>query len=245
MASVDNIKNSIAKISERLKKSEENSVSKWKILEQKVRESLASEHSGSNEYDEMSKLALESDADANTKYSLSCIFDSMAADERKHYNSLKQVSDIMSGCRPDENNKACKQAPKVMKSHSFKIEKLNQDRQIAFGFCLFATDADGNVVVDLQGDTVTPEELESIAYNYVKNHRDVGQLHMTSGEGCVVESFVTTPDKFKAMGLDVKAPIAWWVGLYIEDPEVWSKVKSGEYRAFSIEGEAERVEVDT
>lgn len=129
------------------------------------------------------------------------------------------------------------------KTHVFKIDKIHNERQIAFGYCLFSTDADGQVVVDLQGDTVTPEELENIAYNYVKNHRDVGQMHITSGEGCVVESFVTTPDKLQAMGIKDKLPIAWWIGLYIEDPSVWAKVKSGEYKAFSIEGEAERVEV--
>lgn len=129
------------------------------------------------------------------------------------------------------------------KSHVFKIEKIQKERQIAFGYCLFSTDADGERVVDLQGDCITPEELENIAYNYVRNHRDVGQMHITSGEGCVVESFVSTPDKLQAMGIKDKLPIAWWVGLYIEDPDVWEKVKSGEYKAFSIEGEAERVEV--
>lgn len=148
----------------------------------------------------------------------------------------------------DSIKKSIQQIETKLKNKSqskvFKIEKLNKDRQIAFGYCLFATDADGKIVVDLQGDTVTPEELENIAYGYVKNHRDVGQLHITSGEGCVVESFVTTPDKLEAMGIKDKLPIAWWVGLYIEDPAVWAKVKSGEYRAFSIEGEAERVDID-
>lgn len=124
----------------------------------------------------------------------------------------------------------------------FEIAKINSDRQIAFGFCMFATDKEGKPVVDLQGDGIEPDDLEDMAYNYVANGRDVGQLHMTSNEGYVVESFVTTPDKLEAMGIHDKLPIAWWVGLYIKDPEVWAKVKDGTYTAFSIEGIAERVE---
>lgn len=128
-------------------------------------------------------------------------------------------------------------------SHTFNITKTNNDRQIAFGFAMFSRTADGKQVVDLQGDSITPEELESLAYEYVKNGRDVGQLHETSGEGCVVESMVFTEDKLSILNVPPNTiPIAWWVGLYIADPQVWAKVKDGTYKAFSIEGTAERVE---
>lgn len=240
MASVDSIVKSINKIEKKIKKNTDDS---WNKLKQEIETALEDESSGTDTYKMMASLARESEnIPEGTRNSLGAMFDSMSTDEHKHHTMLREAKAVIDGAEP--GNKTVE--PEVKKvSHQFKIEKLNQDRQIAFGFCLFATDADGNVVVDLQGDTVTPEELESIAYNYVKNHRDVGQMHMTHGEGCVVESFVTTPDKLKAMGIKDKLPIAWWIGLYIEDPEVWAKVKSGEYRAFSIEGEAERVEVDT
>ena len=128
-------------------------------------------------------------------------------------------------------------------SHTFNITKTNNDRQIAFGFAMFSRTADGKEVVDLQGDSITPEELETLAYEYVKNGRDVGQLHETSGEGCVVESMVFTEDKLSIIGIPPKTvPIAWWVGLYIADPSVWALVKNGTYKAFSIEGTAERIE---
>lgn len=38
-------------------------------------------------------------------------------------------------------------------------------------------------------------------------------------------------------------PAGWWIGFKVTDEEVWQKVKDGTYPMFSIEGEAERVEV--
>ena len=38
-------------------------------------------------------------------------------------------------------------------------------------------------------------------------------------------------------------PEAAWVGFYIEDDRTWEKVKNGEYKMFSIEGQAVREEV--
>lgn len=39
-------------------------------------------------------------------------------------------------------------------------------------------------------------------------------------------------------------PEGWWIGFRVTDPDVWDKVKSGEYPMFSIEGEAVREEVE-
>ena len=39
-------------------------------------------------------------------------------------------------------------------------------------------------------------------------------------------------------------PVGWWIGFQVTDADVWEKVKDGTYSMFSIEGEAERVEVN-
>lgn len=137
-----------------------------------------------------------------------------------------------------------KEDSQVAKSYTFEIAKSNNDKQIAFGWAMISRTATGEEVVDLQGDCIDPEDLEDLAYNYVKLHRDVGQLHETEGEGCVVESVVFTEDKQEAIGIPKgTVPIGWWVGLFIEDPNVWARVKDGTYKAFSIEGSATREEV--
>ena len=38
-------------------------------------------------------------------------------------------------------------------------------------------------------------------------------------------------------------PVGWWIGFKVLDEEVWEKVRNGTYPMFSIEGEAERVDI--
>ena len=39
-------------------------------------------------------------------------------------------------------------------------------------------------------------------------------------------------------------PVGWWIGFKVTDDDVWEKVKDGTYSMFSIEGTAERAEVE-
>ena len=65
------------------------------------------------------------------------------------------------------------------------------------------------------------------------------------GAAVLIESVVFTEEKMQAMGIPAGTlPIGWWIGFKVLDEEVWEKVKDGTYPMFSIEGEAERVEVE-
>ena len=56
---------------------------------------------------------------------------------------------------------------------------------------------------------------------------------------------VFTKEKMQAMGLPEDAlPQGWWIGFYIDDDDAWEKIKSGDYRMFSIEGTGTRVSVE-
>lgn len=157
-------------------------------------------------------------------------------DKKSLNNLIRKINNKLKEKKEEQNT--------IKKTYTFDIEKSNDEQQIAFGWAMISRDKDGKEIVDLQNDCIEPEDLELLAYNYVKFHRDVGQLHETSDEGCVVESFVSTLDKQKAMGIPENTiPIGWWLGLYIEDPVVWQRVKDGTYKAFSIEGKATREEV--
>lgn len=241
MADIDKIKAITLKIYNQIKNvdinKEKENIKSLSELYSMIAQALADEENGTDTYEKMRQLATDSTGalPESTVDALLPLFLSMSRDEQKHHEILEAL---------DKFSEKYKTAQETKKSYTFQIAKQHQDRQIAFGFAMFSETADGKRVVDLQGDSITPEELESLAYNYVAKHRDVGQLHMTSGEGCVVESMVFTRDKIEALGLGNNVPIAWWVGLYIEDPEVWARVKNGEYRAFSIEGVADREEVE-
>lgn len=108
-----------------------------------------------------------------------------------------------------------------------------------FGFASMAIKADGERVVDSQDDVISPSTLENAAYDYVLRSRDGGLMHERRGVARLIESFVVTPEKLKALGLEANAlPQAWFVGFKVDDPDVWKRVRSGELKAFSIGGRA-------
>jgi hypothetical protein len=124
------------------------------------------------------------------------------------------------------------------------IKKTDEDQRLVFGWLSVAIDENGNPIVDSQRDIIPPDELENAAYEFVLYSRQAGEMHKTIGVGRLVESMVFTVEKQAALGIPPGIlPVGWWVGFKIDDPEVWEKVKSGEYAAFSIGGWATREEV--
>lgn len=127
----------------------------------------------------------------------------------------------------------------------FKIAKADDDKHLAFGWANVAIRADGEEIEDWQEDIIEPEELENAAYQYVLLYREGGEMHERGGAAVLVESVVFTEEKMQAMGIPAGTlPIGWWIGFKVTDEDVWEKVKDGTYPMFSIEGEAERVEVE-
>lgn len=131
------------------------------------------------------------------------------------------------------------------KTFVFKIADMNDEKRIAFGWSVISRDAAGNEVWDLQNDGIDPEDLEMLAYKYVRFYRDSGERHVNSGKAVLIESVVTTIEKQRIWGVPSGVmPIGWWTGFYVLDDAVWEKVKNHEYSAFSIEGTAVRQKVD-
>ena len=125
------------------------------------------------------------------------------------------------------------------------IAKTDPVRQIAFGWASVAISKSGHVVQDADADVIAPADLEDAAYVFVEHFGEFNERHGPVVKGVVVESLAVTPQKLEKMGLPPDAlPLGWWVGVHVTDPEAWKKVESGEYAMFSIEGTAEREEVD-
>lgn len=119
----------------------------------------------------------------------------------------------------------------------FEVMKVDEDRRLVFGWASVAVTKDGQTVVDTQGDMIAPDVLEATAYRYVLEDGDANAMHGVDRIGRPVESFVVTAEKLKKMGLKSDAlPLGWWLGVYVEDDTAWNQVKTGEFRAFSIEG---------
>lgn len=122
------------------------------------------------------------------------------------------------------------------------IEKRDDEKQMVFGWASLAKDKDGNDVVDKQGDVLEDiDQMETVAYDFVLHSRDGGEMHVRKGVSTLVESFVSTPEKWEALGIpEGTLPTGWWVGFKVNDSDVWSKVKKGEYKMFSVHGSGMR-----
>ncbi len=151
---------------------------------------------------------------------------------------MKKFSDMIeSGGRHDHLND-------VMKG-GFKIMKSDDEKMLAFGWASVVMRVDGEVIEDWQHDIIEQEELENAAYEFVRLYREGGEMHERGGAAVLIESVIFTEEKMKAIGIPAGTlPVGWWIGFKVTDQEVWKKVKDGTYSMFSIEGEAERVEVE-
>lgn len=148
---------------------------------------------------------------------------------------MRKFSELIEKSNPDN----------VIKGR-FKIMKSDDEKMLAFGWANVSMRVDGELIEDWQADIIEPEELENAAYEYVLFYREGGEMHERGGVAVLIESVVFTEEKMQAMGIPTGTlPVGWWIGFKITDKDVWEKVKNGTYQMFSIEGEAERVEVGT
>lgn len=117
------------------------------------------------------------------------------------------------------------------------------EQQLVFGWANVTLQEDGTLPFDWQGDMIDTDVLESAAYNYVLNSGIMNQEHQWGTDsGWLVESMMFTAEKMAALGIPAgSVPEGWFVGFYVPDPDVYKKVKNGDYNMFSIEGSARRI----
>jgi hypothetical protein len=132
---------------------------------------------------------------------------------------------------------------KVRQTITAKIEKIDEDRRLVFGWANVAVDKSGDQVTDSHDDQIDVEDLEAAAYNFTLSSRELNADHEGPTRGMLVESMMFTKEKLEALGLATDVlDEGWWVGFYVEDDDAWDGVKKGKYSMFSIEGWASRVE---
>lgn len=126
------------------------------------------------------------------------------------------------------------------------FQKRDDEKQIVFGWGS-VTKKDGVEVIDLQGDVIEDVELEKAVYEFMAVSKQHDEQHERIVEGShFVESFVVTDEKLEKMFPGETIPQGyrgWWVGIQVNDVEVWKKIKDGTYTGFSITGSAIREDI--
>lgn len=144
-----------------------------------------------------------------------------------------------------------------------KIDEPDADRGWVFGWASVVVDkGEAEPIQDLQGDRLDIENVEEVAYDFVKRYSEVGSNDMHDGPitGQLIESMVFTPEKIERLATDPTTgeineeardaltkylPQGWWNGYEIdrttdEGAEQWKLVKEGDRPMFSIEGMGDR-----
>lgn len=126
-----------------------------------------------------------------------------------------------------------------------RVAKIDSDRNLVFGWAYVSIRKDGTPVVDHSQEMIDPEDLEDAAYIFNLEFRESGVMHKGQAVGRLIESLVVTKDKLEKLELPLDSlPTGWWVGMYIDDDEVFKKIKDGTFSMFSIQGVAAKEEVD-
>jgi len=121
----------------------------------------------------------------------------------------------------------------------FRVAKVNDEQQLVFGWANVTTKG-SDLLVDSHGEVIETAVLEKAVYEFVPKFTGAaaGVGHQGIAVAHLVESLMLTKEKAAAMGLD-PGHEGWWVGVRVEDAEVFAKVKSGELSMFSIQGIAD------
>jgi len=128
-------------------------------------------------------------------------------------------------------------------SVTFDISKA-LDAGLVSGWASVAINADGTLPLDWQDDVISPQTLEKAAINFMLDYRGSGEMHQGFEKGIIVESIVFTKEKQAILGIpEGTVPEGWFITVKVIDPEVFAKVKTGEYKMFSIQGKAKRVKL--
>jgi hypothetical protein len=118
------------------------------------------------------------------------------------------------------------------------VMKLDSERRIAWGWASVST-VKGELVTDLQGDTIVPAEMEKMADRFMASARTAKAMHEGDQIGEVLHSFPLTMELAKAFGMETDRE-GWIIGMKIKDDAIWKGFQEGRYKAFSIGGKARR-----
>ena len=119
----------------------------------------------------------------------------------------------------------------------------NDERHMVYGavlrpdFPIYRNDGENEYYLEF-----TSESIERMARDYMMNYRQGNvtiQHEEYANEVFMVESWIKQDmdkDKSVSVGLDKSLPIGtWFCGFYVNNNDVWERIKSGELKGFSVE----------
>jgi len=122
----------------------------------------------------------------------------------------------------------------LAKSFTIEADVVKAEQQIAYGWASVVS-IDGKELVDKQGHVITSAEMEKMANNFMMSQRVAKEMHTGGSVGEVIHSMPITKQLMETLNLKGDTE-GWLIGVKINDPDVWKRVKDGTLKAFSIGG---------
>lgn len=122
---------------------------------------------------------------------------------------------------------------------SSEVVKMNEEQHLVYGWA-YVCEEGGKEIIDHSGDVIEPDELAKAAHNFIMNYRKAKVMHNGASVGEFVESIVFTKDVQEALNINLNK-VGWFVGLKVQDEDVWKSYKSGKLSMFSIGGFGEKL----
>lgn len=122
------------------------------------------------------------------------------------------------------------------------ITKIDDEQRLVAGWVSVITDEIGNIIVDRQGDRISLDVMQKAMHRYIQDSRAGKAMHSGKRVADLVEMVIVTPEFRKMLGAP-EGHTGVWAVFKVKDNSVWSKVKKGELRAFSIGGTGKRRQV--
>lgn len=129
-----------------------------------------------------------------------------------------------------------------LKENEVKLQSIDTERRMVFGAALIPNKPIYRVRPDGEEYYIrfSDEVIQKTAHRFLmKNYNHNATLeHEQKVDGVTfVESWIKEGESDKSVHLGIDVPIGTWiVGGYVENDELWAKIKAGEVRGFSIEG---------
>ena len=148
------------------------------------------------------------------------------ADKRKAMAHVLRYYDKFDVDRPEDTE--VKTESVDVAQGELEIVKVDEGKRLVYGVFLVPEKPDHD------GDVISVADVEKVAHDFMAIYRNIDEMHGSHPiEADIVESAISWEDGLNFHGKTL--PLGSWFGaVKIHDDAVWAKVKSGEYKGFSV-----------
>ena len=158
---------------------------------------------------------------------------------------IKKVQELGISKHYDNNPNVIKELGKLGEQFNFQFKVINEDQRIISGLLMEAekliyrnNEKFGEHYVKFSADTIKQIAIKFAQKGYQSNVNLMHDPEQRVTGVTMFESFIV--DKKRGIqpmeNFEDVADGSWFGSFYVNNPEIWNKIKEGEFRGFSVEG---------